>query len=103
MFHLLRLTSHNFMLSFRYVSNPFQGAIFMISYKPLFHTLIEKGLTREQLRQRVKAAPSTFSRIYAGKLVQLDLIDRICRALDVPVSNVIESVEDVPPDKGAAR
>lgn len=70
----------------------------MISYKPLFHTLIEKGLTREQLRGLVKAAPSTFSRIYAGKPVQLDLIDRICRALDVPVSSVIESVEPVQPD-----
>lgn len=91
------------MLSFRYVFNLSQGVIFVISYKPLFHTLIEKGLTREQLRERVKAAPSTFSRIYAGKPVQLALIDRICRALDVPVSSVIESVEDVPPDKGAAR
>ena len=62
----------------------------MVSYKPLFHTMIEKGITREQLRELVKAGKTTFVKLYAGKNVSMDLIERICLKLNVPVSAVLE-------------
>ena len=62
----------------------------MVSYKPLFHTMIEKGITREQLRELVGAGKTTFVKLYAGKNVSMDLIERICLKLNVPVSAVLE-------------
>ena len=64
----------------------------LISYKPLFHTLIDKGLTREQMRQRVGLGKTTLSKISTGKLVSLEVIERICASLGVPVSAVSEFV-----------
>lgn len=62
----------------------------MISYKPLFHTMIEKNISREQLRLMIGASPSTVSSLYTGKRVSLAVIEKICLALDVPVSSVFE-------------
>lgn len=62
----------------------------MISYKPLFHTMIEKNISREQLRLMIGASPSTISSLYTGKRVSLAVIEKICLALAVPVSSVFE-------------
>ncbi len=62
----------------------------MISYKPLMHTMIEKGISREQLRTMIGASPSTVSSLYTGKRVSMAVIEKICIALDVPVSAVFE-------------
>lgn len=68
----------------------------MISYKPLFHTLIDKGLTREQMRQRVGLGKTTISKISTGKHVSLEVVERICLSLGVPVSAVVEVLPGTP-------
>jgi len=72
----------------------------MISYKPLFHTLIEKELSREQFRLAINAGKTTVSKIFTGKHVSLDVIERICLVLNVPISSVLEILPDDPPAKG---
>ena len=71
----------------------------MISYKPLFKTMIDKDVTREGLREKIAAAPGTMSKIYTGKKVALDVLERICLALEVPVQDVIEILPDKAPSK----
>lgn len=66
----------------------------MVSYKPLFKTMIDKDVTREQLRKEVKAGKSTFVKLYAGKHVSMELIERICLTLAVPVGAVLEFLPD---------
>lgn len=68
----------------------------MISYKPLRHTLVDKGMTWKQLRERSTPplGVSTTDRISRGDLISLQVIDRICTALSVPIQNVIEHVPD---------
>lgn len=68
----------------------------MISYKPLFHTLIDKGLTREQMRQRVGLGKTTISKISTGKHISLEVVERICLSLGVPVSAVVEVLPGTP-------
>ena len=68
----------------------------MISYKPLFHTLIDKGLTREQMRQRVGLGKTTISKISTGKHVSLEVVERICLSLGVPVSAVVDVLPGTP-------
>lgn len=64
----------------------------LISYRPLFHTLIDKGLTREQMRQRAGIGKTTLSKISTGKHVSLDVLEKISLALGVPLSAVVEVV-----------
>lgn len=64
------------------------------SYKPLLKVLIDKGMNKEDLRKIVKAGPNSFARISKGENISLDLLDRICTALDVPIEAVIEHVKD---------
>ena len=71
----------------------------MISYKPLFKTMIDKDVTREGLREMIAAAPGTMSKIYTGKKIALDVLERICLALEVPVQDVIEILPDNAPSK----
>lgn len=66
----------------------------MISYKPLFHLLIERDISREKLKEITNLAPSTISKIYTGKYVALDVIERICLALDVPIQAVVAIKQD---------
>ncbi len=61
----------------------------MISYKPLFKTMIDKDITREQLKQLIKAAPGTMSKIYNGRPVAYSILEKICLKLGVPIQDVI--------------
>ena len=72
----------------------------MISYKPLWHTLIDKGISREQMRQRAGIGKTTLSKLSTGKHVSLDVLEKIALVLGVPLSAVVE-VEADPVEKEA--
>ncbi|EFB89602.1 hypothetical protein HMPREF7215_0590, partial [Pyramidobacter piscolens W5455] len=48
------------------------------NYKPLLKLLIDRDMTREELRKTVKAGPTSFARIGKNENVSMDLLDRIC-------------------------
>ena len=64
------------------------------SYKPLFKALIDKSMTREELRLKIGASSATFTKMSRGDYIALEVLDRICTALDVPIEAVIEHVKD---------
>ena len=72
------------------------------TYKPLFKTLIDKEMTKEQLRQTIATSSRTITKINKGDYIALEVLDRICTALDVPIEAVIEHVKgDAPQEKDA--
>lgn len=71
----------------------------MISYKPLFKTMIDKDITREGLREKIGVAPGTMSKLYTGKRVALEVLERICLELKVPIQDIIEILPDKAPSK----
>ena len=72
----------------------------MVSYKPLWKTLIEKDINKITLRDMVGFSNGTLSRMSKGQYVEMKHIDKICQALRVQISDVIEIVPDteVTPD-----
>lgn len=66
----------------------------MISYKPLWKTLIDRDMNKEQLRLAIGVTPQTMTRMSKGEMVNLKIIGAICEVLDVPVSDVIEYVKE---------
>lgn len=60
----------------------------MISYEPLWITLVKRGLKRKELYKI--ASTATISRMGKGEYVAMEVIDKICRLLDCGITDVIE-------------
>jgi len=66
----------------------------MISYKPLQHTLIDKGVKKMELVKLVGMSSSTLSKLNNDGYVALEVLERICLALDCPIEAVLEINKD---------
>ena len=70
-----------------------------LSYKKLWKQLIDRDMTRTELRQATGISPSTFARLSKGDYVASSVIDRICQELRCDVGDVMEVVLDEPDKK----
>ena len=66
----------------------------MISYTPLWHTLINKGMNKGDLKNMTGLSFGTIARMGKNEPVNLKQIDRICKALHCKIEDVIEYKED---------
>ncbi len=64
----------------------------MIKYYKLLDTLNRRSMTKEDLRQQIGISSATMSKISAHKTVSLDVIDKICCALNCQPGDIIEYV-----------
>ena len=65
----------------------------IISYKPLFKLLLEKDMTKTQLRESVGFSTSTLAKMTKGEYVSLETIDNICEYFNCRIEEVIEVVD----------
>jgi len=63
------------------------------SYDPLWKLLIDRKMTKEDLRTKIKTSPATIAKMGKGENVALEVIDRICSELDCRIEEVIEHVK----------
>ncbi len=61
-----------------------------VSYKPLWRLLIDRGMTKTELRKRTKIAPSTFTKLNNEQQVSLDVLARICKELCCGFDDIVE-------------
>lgn len=66
----------------------------MISYTPLWHTLINKGMNKGDLKNMTGLSFGTIASMGKNESVNLKQIDRICKALHCKIEDVIEYKED---------
>ena len=66
----------------------------MISYIPLWHTLINKGMNKGDLKNMTGLSFGTIASMGKNEPVNLKQIDRICKALHCKIEDVIEYKED---------
>lgn len=62
----------------------------MITYEPLWKLLIEKKMTKEQLRNKIGVSSQTMTNMHQDKPVNLKYIDRICKELNCTIPDIIE-------------
>jgi len=65
-----------------------------VSYKKLRKLLIDKEMTRTDLRLAVGASTSTFAKLSKGEFISGDLMARICKALNCNVGDMMDIVLD---------
>ena len=61
-----------------------------VNYKKLWKLLIDKDITKGDLRHRTGIAASTFSKMYKNEYVSLDVLVRICINIDCNLGDIIE-------------
>lgn len=60
------------------------------SYKPLWHFLLEKDLTKTQMREEIGLSPATLAKMGKGEYVSMEVLDKICSHFKVQPNQVIE-------------
>ena len=78
-----------------------KGREMHISYKPLWHTLIERNIRKEDLRLAAGLSTNMIANMgKKGKHVSMDTLARICETLNYDITDVIGLVSDEPTTTG---
>lgn len=75
------------------------GVIMAVSYKRLFHLLIERDMTTTQLQHKAGFSSNIVPRMKRNGYLSLDTIESICRTLNCGVDDILEFVPDGEEDK----
>lgn len=65
-----------------------------INYKPLWKMLIDRDISKQQLRDMTSIARSTMVKMANNEYVAMDVLVRICIALDCGVDDIVEIEKD---------
>ena len=61
-----------------------------VSYKKLFHILIDRNISNVKLQQMAGYSANITPRLKNNTYVSLETIERICSALDCKVDDILE-------------
>ena len=61
-----------------------------ISYKPLWHLLIEREMNKEDLKRAANITSNIVSRMSKNSYVNLESLEKICLALDLSLIHISE-------------
>ena len=61
-----------------------------VSYKKLFHILIDRGITSVQLQRMAGYSANITTRLKNDTYVSLESIEKICKVLDCGVDDILE-------------
>lgn len=63
-----------------------------VTYKKLFHLLIDRGIYTSQLTELAGFSANILTRLRRDQYVSLDSIEKICLALDCKVDDILEFI-----------
>lgn len=61
-----------------------------VNYKPLWKLLIDKDMTKTELREKTSISRSTIVKMTNNEYVALNVLVRICIALNCSLDDIIE-------------
>ena len=64
-----------------------------ISYKKLWHVLLDKNMTKQDLRKATGISTTTVQKLTKNESIGIDIILRICEKLNLQIDDVVEFVE----------
>lgn len=66
----------------------------MVSYKPLWHLLVQRDMSKRDLMLLVGIAPNTMTKMRKNEEVSMAVLTKICRALDVSYGDIVEYIKE---------
>ena len=70
------------------------GVPMAVSYKKLFHMMIEKDMTNADLQKRAGFSANIITRLKRGGYISLESVENICRVMDCGVDDILEFVPE---------
>ncbi len=65
-----------------------------VSYKRLWRLLVDKEMSKADLRRKADIAPNTMTKLRRNEEVSLTILGKICKSLNVDFGDIIEYVPD---------
>ncbi len=65
-----------------------------ISYKKLWHLLIELNMNKQDLKRVSGISTASIAKLGRGENIQTDVLLKICKALNVGINDIMDTVED---------
>ena len=64
-----------------------------IEYKKLWILLIQKGVSKQQLRMKAELSSATMTKLNKNQFVSMEILVRICRALDCNIGDIVDIIK----------
>lgn len=64
-----------------------------VTYKKLFKLLIDKEMKKQDLAEKAHLSPATISKMASGENVTMEVVEKVCRALDCKVDDISEFLD----------
>lgn len=64
----------------------------MVSYKPLFRLLVDRNLSKADLRRMANISPNTMTKLRRGEEVSMTVLNKICAVLGVSYGDIMEYI-----------
>ena len=61
-----------------------------VNYKPLWKMLIDRNMSKTELREKTSISRSTMVKMANNEYVAMDVLVRICTALDCGMDDIVE-------------
>lgn len=71
-----------------------------ISYNKLWKLLVDKKMSKADLRKAAGIAPNTMTRLRRDEEVTLTVLNKICKTLEVDIGDIMEFLPDVEDEVG---
>ena len=65
-----------------------------VNYQPLWKLLIDRDISKQELREKTSIARSTMVKMTNNEYVAMDVLVRICIALDCGMDDIVEIEKD---------
>ncbi len=65
-----------------------------LSYNKLWKLLIDKGMTKTQMRLKADISTTTLAKLGKNEMVSIEVLLRICKVLDCNVGDIMDVVND---------
>ncbi|HEY0829207.1 MAG TPA: helix-turn-helix transcriptional regulator [Bacilli bacterium] len=66
----------------------------MISYKPLQKLLIDREIKKQDMMRLAEISSATMAKLNTNEYVSLEVIDKICKALNCQPSDILEYIPE---------
>ncbi len=65
-----------------------------ISYKKLFHLLIDRNIKEGEFRKMAEISAPTLAKLRAGETITTEMISKICKALGCQPGDIMEYITE---------
>lgn len=70
------------------------------SYKKLWHILLDRDMSRSQLRKKAGISTNALAKLGKDESLPLETLEKVCEALDCTLDDILEYVPDKETDGG---